>query len=158
MSTAPPFIPSANDIIVLWRIYLDRVDPVTKIIHVPSFRPLIVDAAAGFRNMPPQKKGLLFAMFTVACLALSRQEHLDLLGRRKEDTIDAYSASFKAVLVRYGYLNNYDLDTLRSLVLYAVRCLIPLSAFHNGPGSPLAVCPKEPPRQCKPMGLPWPTH
>ncbi|KAH6686793.1 fungal-specific transcription factor domain-containing protein [Plectosphaerella plurivora] len=119
MSTTPPFIPSANDIIVLWRIYLDRVDPVTKIIHVPSFRPHIIDAAAGFRNMSPQKKGLLFAMFTVACLALSRQEHLDLLGRRKEDTIDAYSASFKAVLVRYGYLNNYDLDTLRSLVLYA---------------------------------------
>jgi hypothetical protein len=114
---------------VLWRVFLDRVDPVTKIIHAPSFRPNIVDAAAGFRNMPPQTKGLLFSMFIVASLALSKTEHWDLLGRSKEDTIAAYSANFRAALAQYSYLTNYNLDTLRSLALYSVRSSIASSSL-----------------------------
>lgn len=152
-------VPSSNEIIILWRIFLARVDSVAgKIIHVPSFRSVIVDAAAGFRNVSPHTKGLLFAVFLTASLALSRQEHLELLGRRKEHTMAAYSGRLKSTLTQYGYLRNYNLDTLKTLALYSVGATLN-SVFTAYPLlNMIAVCPENIPRDRRSMGLQRPAR
>src|SRR5688572_4946521 len=54
--------PEAAHIFRLWQIYLDRVNPLTKIIHVPSLQPYVAEAASGTQNVPKNFEALLFSI------------------------------------------------------------------------------------------------
>ncbi|KAK2046287.1 hypothetical protein LZ31DRAFT_593293 [Colletotrichum somersetense] len=74
-------VPPAHAIDVLWRVFLDRVDPVTKVIHVPTFHVRVIEAMNNFAGVPLATIALLFSVFLTASGSLSRQEHWDELGR-----------------------------------------------------------------------------
>lgn len=119
--TVQECIPNPNELVILWSVFLDRVDPVTKILHIPTFRSRIVDAAANFHKIPLPTQGLLFSIFLTAVTSLSKQEHWDFFQRSKEDAIAAFSRGFKVVMSQFNYIRNYNLETLRALTIYSVR-------------------------------------
>ncbi|GKT49821.1 aurofusarin cluster transcription factor aurR2 [Colletotrichum spaethianum] len=114
-------VPPIPAIEVLWRVFLERVDPVTKVIHVPTFRMRIVDAMNDFTNVPLDTVALLFSIFLTASGSLSRQEYWDMLGQSKSDAIDDFTLGFKLALTEKNYLKNLNLEVLRSLTLYSFR-------------------------------------
>ncbi|KAJ0154341.1 putative transcriptional regulatory protein [Colletotrichum tanaceti] len=113
-------VPSAHTINVLWDVFLDRVDPVTKIIHAPTFRMRVVEAASNFTNTPLATLALLFSVFLTASGSLSEQEHWEKLGLCKGDAVAEYSLGLKRALTEMNYLKNHNLDVLRSLTLYSL--------------------------------------
>ncbi|CRK32173.1 hypothetical protein BN1723_003842 [Verticillium longisporum] len=113
-------IPTPNEVILLWGIFLDRVDPVTKIIHVPTFSARIVDAAANFGKMALQMQALIFSLLLAASGSLSRQEHHNLLGRTKSDTMSMLSRGFKATMTQLNYVRKYNSEVLRALIFYSL--------------------------------------
>ncbi|WYZ44481.1 hypothetical protein EsH8_VII_000917 [Colletotrichum jinshuiense] len=113
-------VPSPQAIDILWRVFLDRVDPVTKVIHVPTFQMRIVDAMNNFTSVPLATLALLFSIFLTASGSLSRQEHWNELGQDKNDAIADFTLGLKLALTRMNYLKNYNLEVLRSLALYSL--------------------------------------
>ncbi|OHX00956.1 fungal specific transcription factor domain-containing protein, partial [Colletotrichum incanum] len=112
-------IPPAHAINILWRVFLDRVDPVTKVIHVPTFRMRVVDAMNNFTNVPLDTLALLFSIFLTASGSLSQQEHWDKLGWSKSDAIADSTFGLKLALTEINYLKNHNMEVLRSLALYS---------------------------------------
>src|SRR6185436_15612239 len=66
--------PSADRIRKLWEIYMDSIDPLTKIIHVSTIRPAIEKAAADTGAIPRSFEALMFAIYSAAIMSLNEAE------------------------------------------------------------------------------------
>jgi hypothetical protein len=112
--------PDPLHIVRLWQVFLDRVNPVTKVIHVPSVQPRVFDAASNFNKVPTIYRALLFAIFNMAIVSLKETECQKMLGMGKEDAQKKFSVGIRAALVQANFMRTYDLVILQALVLYSV--------------------------------------
>lgn len=115
----------------LWQIFLERVNPLTKVIHVPSLQPYIVEAASNFQNVPASVKSLLFSIYTLTVLSLDEAECRHILRCSRSEALRNYSDGARAALKNTQFLRTYDMPTLQALVLYMVR---PIHASFYGVG------------------------
>ncbi|KAK1994063.1 fungal-specific transcription factor domain-containing protein [Colletotrichum falcatum] len=113
-------VPPAHAIDVLWRVFLDRVDPVTRVVHVPTLHTRVVDAINDFTGVPLATAALLFSIFLTASGSLSRQEHWNELGRGQAEAIADFTLGLKLALTELNYLKNHNLEVLCSLALYSL--------------------------------------
>ncbi|KAI0167165.1 fungal-specific transcription factor domain-containing protein [Hypoxylon sp. FL1284] len=110
--------PQPAHVFRLWQIFLERVNPLTKIIHVPTVQPLLVEAAASRASISKPNEALLFSIYLLATVSLTEDECMDRFGSTKEDAYARFSKGCRSALMRIGILKNYDLVVLQSLVLY----------------------------------------
>ncbi|KAK1997107.1 fungal-specific transcription factor domain-containing protein [Colletotrichum falcatum] len=113
-------VPPPHVIDLLWRVFLDRVDPVTKILHVPTFRTRVINAIDNLATTPLATLALLFSIFLTASGSLSRQEHWNRLGRSQSEAIAGFTLGLKLALTELNYLRNHNLEVLCSLALYSL--------------------------------------
>ena len=113
----------------LWQIFLERVNPLCKVIHVPSVQPHVVEAASGTWNVPPNYKPLLFAVFNMGVFALSDPECRQTLGISRENALRKFSAGVRAALLEVNFMSSYDLCVLQALVLYLVNSSLGVLSF-----------------------------
>lgn len=112
--------PDASHVVRLWQIYLDRVNPLTKIIHVPTMQPFVLDAVGGPQRLPKNIEALLFSIFLMAVVALEPDECQGVLGCPREVALERYSAGVRLTLLRIGFLKTHDLTVLQALVIYLI--------------------------------------
>lgn len=112
--------PSPVQVFRLWQVFLERINPVTKLIHVPSLQPLVIEAAANHRNVANNTQCLLFAIYLVCTVSLSDAECRQMLDTSKEDALKTFTAGLKSALTRVNFMKHYDMVTLQALVLYLV--------------------------------------
>lgn len=112
--------PDPGHIFRLWQVFLDRVNPLTKIIHVPSVQPYLVEATSGSPNIPKSMEALLFSIYLLAALSLTADECQSLLGYSREKALQRFSAGVRLTLVRMGFLKSHDLVTIQAMVIYLV--------------------------------------
>ncbi|KAK3358936.1 fungal-specific transcription factor domain-containing protein [Lasiosphaeria hispida] len=112
--------PEAGHIFRLWQIYLDRVNPLTKIIHVPTLQPYLAEALGTTHNVPRNIEALLFSIFLMAVISLTPDECQALLGYSREKALQRYSSAVRLSLLRMNFLKSNDLTTLQALVIYLV--------------------------------------
>ncbi|KAI1139059.1 fungal-specific transcription factor domain-containing protein [Hypoxylon sp. FL0543] len=110
--------PQPAHVFRLWQIYLERVNPLTKVIHVPTVQPLLVEAATSRENIPKNVEALLFAIYLMAAVALTEEECVERFGYTKAEAYSRFSKGCRSALMRIGILKNYDLVVLQALVLY----------------------------------------
>ncbi len=115
--------PDPSHVFSLWQIYLDRVNPLTKIIHVPTLQPYLAEAVGSPHNLPKNVEALLFSIFIMAAISLTPDECQSLLGYSREEALQRYSAGVKLTLLRMNFLKSNDLTTLQALVIYLVWVL-----------------------------------
>jgi hypothetical protein len=112
--------PDPVHIFRLWQIFTSRVNPLTKVIHVPTLQPYFAEATSGAQNLPKNVEALLFAIYTLATVSMSPEECITILGYSKEVALNRFSAGVRHALHRVGFLKTYDLETLQALVIYLV--------------------------------------
>ena len=112
--------PDAGHVFRLWQIYLDRVNPLTKVIHVPTLQPYMAEATSGCQGLPKSIEALLFAIYLMATVSMSAEECQGLLGYSKEDALQRFSAGVRIALIRTNFLKSHDLTTLQALVIFLV--------------------------------------
>ena len=97
------------------------VEPfLTKVIHVPTLQPSLLQAATSRETLPKNTEALLFSVFLMAAVSLSEDECVTLLGYPKEQAVQQFSDGVRVILSRIGILKSYDLTVLQALVLYMV--------------------------------------
>ncbi|RSL48878.1 hypothetical protein CEP54_012703 [Fusarium duplospermum] len=110
--------PDPVTVFKLWQIFLDRVNPLIKIIHVPSVQALIVSAATDITLIPLDQQALMYSILGLAVLALRSDELADVLGadKTREGVLQDMLKSVSAVLVRFDVLKRYNMVILQALV------------------------------------------
>lgn len=112
--------PEASHVFRLWQVYLERVNPLTKIIHVPTLQPYLAEAIGRSNNVPKSVEALLFSIFLMATISLRPEECQALLGQSREEALQKYSKGARLTLLRMNFLKSHDLTTLQALVIYLV--------------------------------------
>ncbi|KAF7552677.1 hypothetical protein G7Z17_g4171 [Cylindrodendrum hubeiense] len=110
--------PTPVQIFKLWQIFLERVNPLTKIIHVPSLQPLVVEASTDHSSISQNAQSLLFSIYAVSTLALTEEESSQLLKMTREQALLRFASGAKSAFTRSRILEKYDMMTLQALVLY----------------------------------------
>ncbi|TLS31277.1 hypothetical protein PpBr36_03208 [Pyricularia pennisetigena] len=111
--------PSPGHIFRLWQVFLDRVNPLIKLVHVPSLQPYLVEATAG-APLPKNIEALLFSIYTLAVVSLSDAECTSILGYGRDAALQRFSSGVRTSLIRIGFLKTHDLTTLQALVHYLI--------------------------------------
>ncbi|KAH8200746.1 hypothetical protein TruAng_005063 [Truncatella angustata] len=110
--------PNPAHVFRLWHTFLERVNPITKVIHVPTVQPLVVEAATNQANLPKNVEALLFSIYTLGVVAMTESECITVLGLSKDDAYARFSKGARVSFMRTGILHKYDLVVLQALVLY----------------------------------------
>ncbi|KAJ2978768.1 hypothetical protein NUW58_g7389 [Xylaria curta] len=102
----------------LWQLFVERVNPLTKVIHVPSLQSYVVEAAADINKVPLPYQALLFSIYTMTVISLTGQETIGLLGLTREDALNRFTRGTKLALTRANFLKNYNMTIIQALALY----------------------------------------
>ncbi|KAH7139638.1 C6 zinc finger protein, partial [Dactylonectria estremocensis] len=110
--------PSPRQVFYLWQAYLDRVHPLTKILHPPSLQPYILESTNGLATLSRSMTTLLFSIYNVAVLSLTDDECFKTFGMSCKTASRRFIAGFKTSLAGLDFLRQCDLTTFQSLILY----------------------------------------
>lgn len=127
-ATIEDLVPEPVHALKLWQLFLDRVNPLFKVVHVPSIQPVVLEGAMNMMSIPHNQQALLFSIYSTASLSLSESESIQLLGMTREAAVQSFIAGTKIALVRCNFLKNYDMTALQALVHFMV-CLFSLHSF-----------------------------
>ncbi|KAI3572368.1 fungal-specific transcription factor domain-containing protein [Fusarium oxysporum f. sp. albedinis] len=112
--------PDPVHIFRLWQIYLERVNPLTKIIHVPTLQPYVTEATTNPDNIPQNYQCLLCAVSLMATVSLDEPECRELLGMPRGNLLQELVARTRHALLQFDLFSNDDMAVLQALVLFLI--------------------------------------
>ncbi|KAI0376683.1 putative C6 transcription factor [Hypomontagnella monticulosa] len=98
-------------------VYVNRVDPLVKILHVPTFEAMLLD---GLRNqdLPKGLEAAAFAYYLSIVSALKEDECKDIFGEHRDSLHLRYKRAARRALVNAGFLSTSNLMTLRAYAIF----------------------------------------
>lgn len=106
----------------LWQVYIDRVDPLLKVTHTPSFQPRFINYISSPGSPNPCFKALVSAIYYAAISTLDDDECATFLGPNisKSDGLAMYQSACKQALVKCNFFWVDNRESLTALLLYLV--------------------------------------
>ncbi|RDW63533.1 hypothetical protein BP6252_11078 [Coleophoma cylindrospora] len=112
--------PEPAHIFRLWQIYLDNVNPLLKVTHVPSLQGRLVEAVSNLANITPTLEALMFSIYCTAILSLVAGDVQVMFGSSQEELLSRCQFGCQQALLNCGFLRCGDRDCLTALYLYLV--------------------------------------
>ncbi|KAF5548164.1 transcription factor [Fusarium napiforme] len=112
--------PLPFQILRLWQVFLERVNPMTKMIHTPTTEHLVIGAMTNHSNISHKNRALLYAIYLVSAVTLTGEESMTMLGLHKDEAVQIFTQGLKMALNKVNFLRNYDMVVLQALVLYLI--------------------------------------
>lgn len=116
--------PSPSCVIWLWKTYLENVNPVVKMLHIPTVQPLIFNAASDTtKQLRPNKEALLFSIYSVALASVPQCDQAEverIMSQPVNKLIDVYTGLAQQALVNARFLQKPNFITLQALTLFLV--------------------------------------
>lgn len=104
----------------LWQVFIDNVDPLTKVVHVPTLQPAVNRAAGDLANIPRSFEALLFAIYSAAILSLKDDECKQRFGEPRRILLARYISATKAALSRAHFMGTNSMIVLQALMLHLI--------------------------------------
>jgi hypothetical protein len=126
--------------------FLDRVDPITKILHFPTFWTSLSNGIANPKDIPKSLESLIFVFYFVTVSSLDIDECLSLFGEQRSIVSARYKFASHQALMNARFLKSSNLTTLQAFSLFLVRNRLFVVAstnfvdWHQGPPRRCAVC------------------
>ncbi|KAK4062660.1 transcriptional regulator family: Fungal Specific TF [Trichoderma aggressivum f. europaeum] len=115
--------PDAQLALRLWNVYVRSVDPVLKILHIPTIQSAVVATILDTRSAQPSMVALTFAIYYAAVTALCHydcDEPVDL-SWEKPVLLKRYQIALDRLLVTPDFMKRPDVTGLQALAIY-VTC------------------------------------
>lgn len=112
----------------LWKLFKDNIDPLTKIIHVPTIERHIEDFFQGTSTIPREIDVLLFAIYSAALYSISDSLCLELFQQEREEMLTMYCANTRTRLAEMNFVSTASMTVLQAFLLY----LIAMRATYDG--------------------------
>ncbi|UPK96557.1 hypothetical protein LCI18_007492 [Fusarium solani-melongenae] len=144
--------PSTIHIFQLWQIYIENINPLLKITHIPTVQAQIIEASSDIANVPSNIEALMFSIYFMAITSLEDADVYKRFNESKKELLARYHSGTQQALTKAGFMRVNDPILLQAYILYlfAVRwfvdprqvfCLIGLAVriaqrmgLHRDPG------------------------
>jgi hypothetical protein len=113
--------PTISQAMELWQKYLQNVEPVTRILHVPTAQLAVFTGMNDPYKSNPDINSLLFAVYFSTLISLEPVEVKRLLGQDKATAMGRFKLGLEKSLVESNFCERPKLMTLEALALFLVR-------------------------------------
>jgi len=110
--------PSPNQIWILWETYKENVDPVLKILHVPTVKSVIMKAVVCNKTLSKASEALFYSICYAAVTSMTDDQCKQLLGDDKDKLMQQYRFAVEQGLARASFLNSSNLMVLQAFVMF----------------------------------------
>jgi hypothetical protein len=104
----------------MWDIYIDRVDPLMKLLHLPTFWSALTGALQNPHDISKSLEAAIFAFYLATIASLEDNECHCLLGEQKSIISARYKLAARQALVNARFLGTSSLVTLQAYVIFLV--------------------------------------
>jgi hypothetical protein len=115
------FHPRPNQIMTLWRIFVERVDPVVRLVHKPTLLNKIIKVKGDVTRMSKPFEALMFSIYFSCVTSMTEEECQIHLVENKGVLLARYRFAVQQSLARAGFLSTHSVVTLQALIIYLVR-------------------------------------
>ncbi|KAE9370962.1 hypothetical protein N431DRAFT_485055 [Stipitochalara longipes BDJ] len=110
--------PLPSQILFLWKIYMDNVDPFMKILHVPSMTKVIQEIRSSYDTISLSMQALVLAISLASIISLEENEVKANFHAEKIQLIAQYRLGTEQALRQADFLNTSDMTLLQALAIY----------------------------------------
>lgn len=115
--------PSLDVLHKLKALYIDRVDPLMKVLHIPTFWRTLLDGLRQPQTISESLEALIFVFCLGTVMASTEEECQSLFGAPQSVVFSRYRATARQALINAEFLSTANLTTLQAFALYLVRLL-----------------------------------
>ncbi|KAF7555491.1 hypothetical protein G7Z17_g2113 [Cylindrodendrum hubeiense] len=112
--------PEPRHIYRLWQTFVENVNPLTKIIHVPTLQRRILDASGDPANVSKPLSAILFAIYTLSVTSMSSADCQASFGETRGDLLTRYRAATVRALIAADFLTTKELEVLEAFYLFLI--------------------------------------
>ncbi|KAF2458311.1 fungal-specific transcription factor domain-containing protein, partial [Lineolata rhizophorae] len=113
--------PSPEKICQYWQLFKENVDPVVKVLHIPTIEPIILDAKDHLDRIPKGLEALMFAIYYCAITSVTWDNCMDV-GEDKLTMLKRYRFAVEQALARANFLTTDEMIVLQAFVMFLI-CL-----------------------------------
>ncbi|KAJ0158109.1 putative transcriptional regulatory protein [Colletotrichum tanaceti] len=122
--------PLPSQIPFMWQIYQENVEPLLKILHIPTMEKLIRNMRRDIDELTPGNEALMFSIYYAAITSMEDEEacsqtHTPMFfvveknfGSKKEAMLSQYRFALEQALAKANFLNTSDMVVLQAFVLF----------------------------------------
>ncbi|KAK2599925.1 hypothetical protein QQS21_005309 [Conoideocrella luteorostrata] len=104
----------------LWSVYQENVEPLVKLMHVPSVDWILRDARRNCGKLTPGNEALVFAVYFAAITSLEPDEVRTNFGTDKDDLLAQYRFAVEQALAKANFLDTSDITVLQAFTIFLV--------------------------------------
>ena len=112
--------PSPSQIFILWEVFKENVDPLVRILHCPTAKTILMNAASSLDRVSRPAGALLFSIYFGAVVSLSPEQCQQLLDEDKPSLLKKYRFATEQALARADFLNSSSLMCLQALSFFLI--------------------------------------
>ncbi|OGM50176.1 hypothetical protein ABOM_001137 [Aspergillus bombycis] len=124
--------PPGIKIFQAWQAYINNVNPLLKISHVPTLQSQVVEAATDPAKIPKPLEALMFGIYLITVTSLTDEEVKGTFGEEKAVLLSRYHQGAQQALINAGFMRSNELMVLQAYFLYlfsVVQYVDPRSLF-----------------------------
>jgi hypothetical protein len=100
-----------------WYIFKENVDPLVKVLHVPTSEPVFMDAVAHLDKVGKGLETLLFAIYYGAVTSTTSEECFERWGEDRSTLLKRYRFGLEQALARANFLYCDEIVILQAFVI-----------------------------------------
>ncbi|KAI9888517.1 MAG: hypothetical protein M1814_006851 [Vezdaea aestivalis] len=105
---------------ILWDAYKTNVEPLVKLVHLPTFEPEFRRALQDLDHVSKPMEAMVFAIYFSAVTSMAEEDCRHQLGDVKQKLLEKYKFALEQALSRAGFLSTQSYTTLSAFVLFLI--------------------------------------
>lgn len=113
--------PEPKYVFMLWQSFVENVNPLTKIVHIPTLQAKVFCAASNVALAPKPLQATMFAVYALAVTSMRAADCTRVLGESRSVLLSRFRTGALRALSATNILSTNDLEVLQALALILVR-------------------------------------
>ncbi|KAI0425366.1 fungal-specific transcription factor domain-containing protein [Xylaria sp. FL1042] len=115
-----PLHPLPSQMLFYWQVYMDNVDPIIKLLHVPTTTKIVKELRSDMSTITPGVEALMFAIYLAAITSMEHDEVVTNFGAEKPQLIARYRFATEQALAKANCVTSSELVVLQAFVLFLI--------------------------------------
>lgn len=120
MTNIQSYHPSRWHAMQLWQAFVTNVDPIAKILHIPTTQAIVFAAISNANHVDEDLSALLFSIYFAATTSLTSTDAANLLGQPKSTALNKFKQGLEHSLAGANILDTPSMKSLQAMTIYLV--------------------------------------
>jgi hypothetical protein len=116
--------PQPMDIVRLWQMFLDNVNPLVNVIHAPTIQHQILETSTNLESVSKGMEALLFSIYLLAITSIDDVRCKEVFGEDRMLLLARYRFGAQQALLNAEFLRPSNLLVMQALLIYLVSHLV----------------------------------